>query len=171
MAYKLFSPSEARSHIKIDLSTQSINKTIEALKMAEVELQSKCDEFCHRMAELGAGWAQYEIHEYKAEDTLTLLNSIQIEPGDVIPNGASWIIYTDCPYAQFVEYGTGPIGSMNPHPDGRGNYRSTPWTYFNPRYKKWVKTSGMESRPFMFNTWEYLQQDKIIREVAKEVFG
>jgi len=166
-----FSGGEQDRHINISLSTHGIDLAIEAIENYEAVLQEKCSLFCEEMARRGAAYAQSEIRVMDAVDTGQLMNSINIKPGDVIPNGATWIIYTDCPYAQYVEYGTGPRGQEKPHPDGRGTYRSTPWVYYNDRIQKFLTTSGMGSRPFMYNTWEYLKTDKLVREVAKEVFG
>ena len=160
-----------RYTIHVDLDKRSIERAIGEIKAYEAELYEKIDEFTRRLAEYGLEFAQHRIIDYGAVDTGELYRSMNMKRGDVIPNGSQWIIFTDCPYAQFVEFGTGPVGAANPHPSGYNVYRSTGWNYWNERASRWQHTNGMRSRPFMWDTRQYITQDKIIREVAKEVFG
>lgn len=113
--------------------------------------------------------------QFPAVYTGELLNSIQSEPGAMISNGSQWIIYTGCEWAPFVEFGTGIIGSGNPHPDpGLANWKydvnghgEAGWHYYKDGGWHWTK--GMPSRPFMYETGRDLR--KIVPKIAKEVFG
>lgn len=81
-------------------------------------------------------------------------------------------------HAMFVEFGTGIVGAGSPHPDtsfedvywdydinGHGEkgwwYPTTasdpnPVKKFDAKKNQWFGfTRGMESRPFMYNTWRY----------------
>ena len=166
---------------KLELSKDSIQSVIESLEKSEEELLQKCDEFCKRVAEEGVLHARLEIESLNAVDTGNLYNSMDLKPGDVISNGSSWIIYTNCEYAEYVEFGTGTKGQEKPHPSGLGKYNQDMSNKVRNPYNKndhrlgWFYgstwTSGMPSRPFMYNTWNYLKQDKVIRQIAKEVFG
>lgn len=167
--------------ITLNFSKNSIEAVKAAIEMTEEELVKKCDEFCWKMAELGEEYAKMELYRMDAIDTGFLFNSIDIKPGDVWSTGSSWIIYTDCDYAEYVEYGTGTEGAKDPHPSGQGWYNQDMSNKVRNPYNKsdtrlgWFYggtwTAGMGSRPFMWNTWEYLKMDRTIREVAKEVFG
>ena len=140
-------------------------------------LQEKCEEFAYRLAEEGVAIAQLKISDKDAIYTGELLASMNLEQGDIIYNGASFSIYTDCPWAKFVEFGTGVVGEDSPHPDtsianwkydvnGHGN---AGWHYFCNG--KWHWTKGMPSRPFMYETAQYLRDIDVISHIAKEVFG
>lgn len=92
-------------------------------------------------------------------------------------------------WAIFVEYGTGVIGASSPHPEpGDWSYGSDPdgWWYpitadvyeqmlsmgMNVAKNKngdcFAHTHGMESRPFMYKTRQYIKE--LIRKEAKEFF-
>jgi len=166
--------------VEVNLTESGIKQAIADIKDFEQDLEAKIDEFTERMAEKGVEFAKAKILEYGAIDTGELYNSINLKKGDVIPNGSCWIVYTECPYAQFVEFGTGPVGAKNPHPEAN-RYRSTGWSF--PKPANWygattiwkgeerALTMGQKSKPFMWDTKKYLELESTIREVAKEVFG
>lgn len=108
--------------------------------------------------------------------TGNLLSSIQVEQRG---NGI-WAIYTNCFYAQYVEYGTGLKGAGSPHPRGDGLYAQDPghyvqkygqigWIYKGKDGKRKF-TAGMPSRPFMWDTRELLRKKETIQRIAREVF-
>lgn len=179
MAYQRI--GKVKYPIKVEFTVKSVDKAIKAIMQTEEELQAKCDEFCRRMAEEGVTIAQRKILEYNARDTGFLYNSIDMKPGDVVPNGASWLVYTDCEYAEFVEFGTGTEGAKKPHPSGKGWYNQDMSNKVrNPKDPNDTRlgwfygptwTAGRESRPFMWDTWNALQEESTIRRIAKEVFG
>ena len=102
---------------------------------------------------------------------------MNLEPGDIVSNGASYYIYTDCDWAAFVEFGTGVVGKSNPHPDtglanwkyDTNNHGEAGWWYFNDG--EWHWTKGMPSRPFMYETAQELRDMSVIMNIAKDVFG
>lgn len=161
--------------IAMNLDKNSIQKAINALKKEKETLRDKCNLFAKKMANKGVEIAKAKVSEYDAVYTGELLKSINSEPGAVIKDGAKWIVYTDCPWAKFVEFGTGEIGKQSPHPDAGivgwkydvNEHGEKGWFYF--RDGKWHWTKGMPSRPFMHETNIELMQ--IITEVAREVFG
>lgn len=167
--------------ITCNLSVKSIEDTKNAIMQTQEDLIAKCDEFCKRLAEQGVILARERIEFYHAHDTGRLYNSIDMKPGDAVTNGASWLVYTDCDYAEFIEFGTGSVGQEHPHPSGKGWYNQdlsnkVPNPY-NPNDKTlgwWFGptwTPGQPSKPFMWDTWNELQKESTIRRVAKEVFG
>lgn len=157
------------------LSKESIQKATERLTNYADDLSDKCTMLTKKLAEKGIQTAKMKIAAYDAVYTGQLLESINYEKGAVIEAGSEWIIYTDCPWAKFVEFGTGMVGKNNPHPDTsivgwkydvneHGEYG---WHYF--RDGAWHWTKGMPSRPFMYETAAELRQE--IVKTAKEVFG
>ncbi len=163
--------------ISFGLSVSEINNAVKELRQYQAEVNRKCQFLAQRLAEHGVFLAQLKIAEYDAIYTAELLNSIKYERGAVIQSGASWIIYTDCPHAAWVEFGTGIVGSQNPHPDTSlvnwrydvNSHGEAGWFYFNSIDGKWHWTKGMQSRPFMFETGQELH--KLVSKIAKEVFG
>ena len=116
-----------------------------------------------------------KISEYPAVDTGELLNSMKAEAGDVIQAGSKWIVFTDCPHAAYVEFGTGIVGERDPHPDTSlvgwrydiNEHGEAGWHYY--KNGEWHWTKGMQSRPFMYETGRDLRMK--VSKIAKEVFA
>lgn len=165
--------------VEVNLTESGIKQAIADIEVFQKDLEAKIDEFTEKMAEKGVEFAKIQILHYGAYMTGELYNSIDLKRGDVIPHGSCWIVYTDCPHAKYVEFGTGPVGAGKapwvkggrlqgmypPHPSGTGKYRDTGWFWSN------AYVTGLPSRPFMWDTEKYLELNSTIREVAKEVFG
>lgn len=165
----------AKKVIKSNLSVSGIKNLQKQLQDYQKDLVRKCEEFVRILAERGVEIAKIKISEYDAIYTGELLASINSEQGAVIQNGAKWIVYTNCQWAKFVEFGTGIVGAGSPHPDTSiigwkydvNEHGEKGWFYF--RDGEWHWTKGMPSRPFMYETALQLKQEII--KVAKEVFG
>lgn len=165
----------AKKVFKADLSVSSIRNLQKQLQDYQKDLVKKCEEFVRRLAERGVEIAEMKITDYDAIYTGELLASINAEQGAVIQNGAMWIVYTNCPWAKFVEFGTGIVGKNSPHPDTSivgwkydvNEHGEKGWFYF--RDGEWHWTKGLPSRPFMWETSLQLTQE--IVKIAKEVFG
>lgn len=153
-------------------SIKQLQKDIEAYAK---EIERKTRLFAQRLAEKGVIIAKIKIMEYDAVYTGELLKSINSERGAVIQNGETWIVYTDCPWAKFVEFGTGIRGKENSHPDTSivgwkydvNEHGEAGWFYY--KEGSWHWTKGLPSRPFMYETGRDLA--KIITKTAREVFG
>nr|DAL10102.1 MAG TPA_asm: tail component protein [Caudoviricetes sp.] len=157
------------------MSNKSIQNAVKEVENYAYSLTDKCNEFAKKLAQIGVQTAKMKVAQYDAVYTGELLSSINYEQGAVIKKGATWIVYTGCPWAKFVEFGTGIVGKENPHPDigivgwkyDVNNHGEKGWFYF--RDGEWHWTKGMPSRPFMYETSIELAEK--IAEVAKEVFG
>lgn len=157
------------------LSQKSIDKAVQRLTEYTGEINDKCNHLAKILAQKGVQTARMKIAQFDAIYTGELLESINYEKGAVIQNGSEWIVYTDCPYAKFVEFGTGIVGKKNPHPDTSiigwkydvNEHGEAGWFYY--RDGEWHWTKGMPSRPFMYETAIELMQ--VITKTAKEVFG
>ena len=162
---------------RVNLSSGSFRQLAKDIREYRKSLQDKCEEFAYRMAEEGVAIAQMKILGFDAVMTGELLDSMNLEAGDVVSNGATYYIYTDCPWAKFVEFGTGIVGSENPHPDpsiagwkyDTNDHGEKGWHYF--KNGEWHWTKGMPSRAFLFETGQALKDMSIISSVAREVFG
>lgn len=159
------------------LSASGFRKIAKQIHDYRESLTDKCEEFAYRMAEEGVSIAQLKILSFDAVMTGELLNSMNLEAGDIVSNGSSYYIYTACEWAAFVEFGTGIIGKENPHPDtsianwkyDTNDREEKGWFYFNDG--EWHWTKGMPSRPFMYETAQELKNMSIILHIARKVFG
>lgn len=158
---------------KVEVS--GLNSVLQQLELYMKDLNDKLDTFIKRLAEEGVEIAKSNISILGAIDSGELLESIDLKKGDVLTNGVSYLIYTDCYHAKFVEFGTGIIGESAPHPivtpemweyDSH-KHGEAGWQFF--KWDKWNWTAGMPSRPFMYDTAQELYFK--ISEVASEVFG
>lgn len=162
----------------VGLSAKKFRKLADQIHEYRTGLQKKCEEFTRRLAEEGVAIAKANILAEDAVYTGELLNSMKFQAGEVVFCGSEYYVYTDCKWAPFVEFGTGLVGSENPHPDTSivgwvydvNKHGESGWFYIKNGERHWTK--GMPSRPFMYNTAQALKTDseKIIR-IAKEVFG
>lgn len=163
------------SQIKCTLSIKSIDKAIKEIEAYKREVISKTKKLAERLAREGVFIAKAKIAEKNAVYTAELLNSMEIRAGDVIQNGAQYKVYTGCPWAAYVEFGTGVVGKSNPHPDVSivgwrydvNEHGEHGWHYYKDGAWHWTK--GMPSRPFMYETATELSMR--VSEIAKEVFG
>ncbi len=66
--------------------------------------------------------------------------------------GVEASIYTNLEYAPYVEFGTGSVGAGTYKYPAKIplSYRGEPWVYFNEKYDTFLKTNGMEAKPFMY---------------------
>lgn len=161
--------------IKATLSQSGLQQALREVEQYKQEIINKTKILAQRLADEGVTLAKVKIMEYPAVYTGELLNSIMDEPGALISNGSQWIIYTGCPWAKFVEFGTGIVGSENPHPDTNianwkydvNEHGDAGWHYYKDG--EWHWTKGMPSRPFMYETARDLANT--IPKIASQVFG
>lgn len=161
--------------ITFGLSVKEIKKAQEDLKKYQKDVIRKTSDFAKALAEEGVKLAKLNISHEGAVYTGELLSSITMEPGDTLKYGDTWVVYTDCEWAPYVEFGTGIVGSESPHPDTSlaswkydvNNHGEDGWVYY--RDGEYYHTKGMPSRPFMYDAAQDL--GLMISKVAKEVFG
>lgn len=77
---------------------------------------------------------------------------------DKSSNGIKLVASSD--HADYVEFGTGIVGALSPHPKPDGwtydtnGHGSAGWFYYDAAHKlHW--TAGVPSRPFMYESWLY----------------
>lgn len=164
-----------KTTIEFNLSEESIRKAIQELEQYKKDLNRKIEIFTEKLAQKGVEIAKMNIGVYDAIYTGELLRSINYEKGAVIEHGSKYIVYTDCLYAKFVEFGFGAVGAQHPHPDTSivgwkydvNEHGEEGWFYFKDG--EWHWTKGFPSRPFFFETAMQLRNEVV--KIAKEVFG
>lgn len=165
----------ARKKITINpYSSQSISDAIKFIEDYKRELTKKTELFTRMLAEIGVGIAQANLISMDKIETGELLGSIDCKQDGVLVNGSHWIIFTDSPYAVYVEFGTGIVGSNDPHDlafDKQYKYDvnhhgEKGWVYYKNDEYHW--TAGQPASPFMYNTAIELRTR--IAEIARKVF-
>ena len=155
--------------ISMTLDQKSLDEAIREIELFEQDLKNALDGLCRVLMDEGVAHAKMELTAFPAIDTGALMASIG--HGMFDPSSGVGIIYAGAYYAAYVEYGTGVRGEANPHPEpgtagwkynlkGYGKKGKQSGWYYQPvgGGGKWVWTSGMPARPFMYNTLRYLEE-------------
>jgi HK97 gp10 family phage protein len=158
------------------LSYEGLGKLIDELKDYRNSLDDKCNEIVRQLKDMGVETAKELCPVDKGDARDSIVGYM-----DESNHSATIIAGSHCIY---IEFGTGVVGAGNSHPsaewiafmswaygsggtifttkDGR-----TGW-YYPADDGTWKFTEGMESRPFMYQTVQYLKSQK--EKVAKDVF-
>jgi len=151
--------------ITMTLDPSSITKAIREVKKYKKDFERKVEKLIKLLVDKGVEIAR----ELVPVDFGDLRESIQgrVEDG-------KGLIYTDCPYAIYVEFGFGVVGGRDPHPKISVQYDvnhhgEKGWFYFDKKRGVWRWSKGQPSKPFMFHTAQRLEE--YVPEAVKEVFG
>jgi len=155
------------------LDRQSIDRAIRELQECKKQLQTALSDLAKQLTEQGVQIAKMQIASMDAVDTGALEHSVH-----GAYNAQDHVGYISAgeglTYAFYVEYGTGPVGEENQHPEPE----KVGWEYnvgetigINPRHPEWGEgwwypgddgkahwTSGQPARPFMYNTLVWLEE-------------
>ncbi|HHZ02041.1 MAG TPA: HK97 gp10 family phage protein [Tissierellia bacterium] len=149
--------------IQMKLTTRSIEDAIKEVKEYKRKLNDRVKALIRELVDKGVEIAKAQVRDLGAVYTGQLEESIT---GFFDEETGLGIIRTDCPYAIYVEFGTGVVGERNPHPEPIEGWQydvnehgDKGWWYFNERDQKWHWTKGMVSRPFMYNTLQLLRAE------------
>ena len=181
---------------EIKLKVHGIEKVINRLEEFEKSLQSKCDEFSRRLADIGVRIANihYETAPYAGTKDVT----VEIQPDG---NGSVTIVASGTSVL-FIEFGTGiinpydapearalltdggaSIDALGQHGEKRG---SSPFGWFYPaenglgspapstteysyKHPDLIHTYGSNATPAMYRARKNMIEN--IEKVAREVFG
>lgn len=163
--------------IEYSLDKRSIDRAIREIKECQRQLTEAMEALVRELADQGAQVAKMQVASFDAVDTGELEQSIY---GYYDPDSRIGYVIAGAAHAFYVEYGTGEIGALNPHPEaaeagweymigdhikeGPGGHLG--WWYdastngdnvFSGSGKyRW--TRGLPSRPFMYNTLVWLEE-------------
>ena len=154
--------------IDMELTSSSINAAIRHINKCRDELISAMNDLIDKLATQGAQIARMQVVSFDAVDTGELEHSIY---GYFDPESRIGYVIAGAAHAFYVEYGTGPRGAASPHPEaGEAAWQYmvgekihtasngvTGWYYTGDDGKAhW--TRGQPSRPFMYNTYVWLEE-------------
>ena len=169
----------AKYKFTTELSADGIKNLRKELSQYKNTLQHKANLLAKKLSENGVDIARMQVAKLDAVFTGELISSIEPREGFSNNNVAVFYVVADSEHAIYVEVGTGKVGADYPYPgklpviyaQGKtihhtknGKYG---WFYQNEQ-GEWFFTEGMESRPFMHETWKELYEP--VEKVAKEVF-
>lgn len=78
-------------------SVSSIDNAIREIKSYQADITYKCKLLAERLAGIGVEIARVNVADFDAIYSGELLSSIKAEYNGSTPNGASWMVITDCP--------------------------------------------------------------------------
>lgn len=147
----------ARRIVVKNLSTKEIEKAKRNVQRYQKTLENRVQSLIMALTEKGERIAKVTVQQMGAFDSGNLESSIH---GYYSPNLGVGIIRTNCYYAVYVEFGTGIRGSEAQHPKSGevgyeydvNNHGEDGWFYVNNVTGKSGWTTGMPSRPFMYET-------------------
>lgn len=159
-----------KTTIKFSLDTSEVNRAIREIKKYEEDFLHKWRSLMNRLVDEGAEIAKTKVRQMDAVMFGDLLGSIE---GVYHPATGIGLIIAGSPHAVYVEYGSGVIGSRNPHPEpisgyDRNNWGDAGWWYWGDWDSNWHWTAGMGSRPFMWETSKELPA--LFEKLAREEF-
>ena len=162
--------------VTFDLTTDGITHAISEINRFKGDFLRACQEALRILAaEKGVKFATQRISYYLAQRpsspyvrTGRLENSMR---GYYDSGKGMGILYSNCWYAVFVEYGTGVVGAANPHPQpwsyDVNDHGTDGWYYIESGGKPhW--TMGQPSAPFFYDTKQELK--RIAPQVYRELF-
>lgn len=141
--------------INITLSTKSVHQARLELERIRNNIPTAMDNARLELAQLGRDRA--EMFLATSDGTSTIKGSMKVSHG-----GSSTSLYTDIPWAVYVEYGTGIVGEQSPHPVPEtagwvydiNNHGVAGWWYVIRKGAFW--TQGQIGSAFLYTTGQWL---------------
>ena len=156
---------------KIKVSLFHLYPAIKELRDLLENIPKLARDLVEIMCREGVEIAKANVVRMGIVDTGDLLESIHYA---ISGNGTYGVIRVDSDHGLYVEFGTGVVGSLDPHPQASPSQYDVNghgwdgWYYFNDRKQKIQWTAGVGSRPFMWETARMLSQQTV--DMAREVF-
>lgn len=154
--------------ITITLSPQSVQQAIRDLEQVRIGLPRAMDNARLQLAQMGRERA--EMFLATSDGTSTLKGSMKVSHGTDYTS-----LYTDTPWAVYVEYGTGIVGKASPHPVPEtagwvydiNDHGVDGWWYKIGKGVFW--TQGQIGSAFLYTTGQWLttQAVKVVRSNIK----
>ena len=163
----------------LEIKVSGVDEAIRMLERYQKTFQTRVELFMKKLTDYGVEKATEEVLKMDAVFTGELVNSIHSTEIESNAERVIFAVEADSEHAIYVEMGTGIIGATTPYPgklpaiyaqgktirktaDGRYGW------YYLGGDGKWYFTEGMPSRPFMYETAQYLRKEA--QKIASEVF-
>ena len=141
--------------INITLSTKSVHQARLELERIRNNIPAAMDNARLELAQMGRDRA--EMFLATSDGTSTLMGSMKVSHG-----GSYTSLYTDIPWAVYIEYGTGIVGEQSPHPAPEtanwiydiNSHGEAGWFYWIRSGVHWTK--GQIASAFLYTTGQWM---------------
>lgn len=141
--------------LKANLSARGIQSLIDGVRQYRQDLNNKVGTMLGELASDGAEMAREECPVRTGELYSSIVSEVQ---------GTTAYVRVNCPYAAFVEFGTGIVGNEKSHPLSElvgwkydvHEHGDKGWAYLADD-GNFYWTNGMKSTPFMYNAAQKLK--------------
>lgn len=150
---------------------KDINELYDALDSIEFSQDDTYDLEQHLVT--GVEMAKYFLRTSNgASDVIESIDyKINRDEGIIFINGSSEVEMLSI----YMEYGTGVVGQFNPH--RRLSYENydlndhglNGWVYYNKKYGRMLRTTGMPPKSFMYRTYLFLRREIIKSNVRYDI--
>lgn len=159
-------------NIDFNLSSKSVQNAKAYIQQYQRQYRRKMTKVMEQTAKDTEKYAKKRLLKYNAFDSGETYNSIYV----LISDDRSFKLHFGGA-SGYVEFGTGIVGKLSPHPLQSelgivydvNQHGLKGWTYYDERRKKWNRTTGMESRPFIYDSKKYMV--KRFRQLLKKEMG
>lgn len=157
--------------VTLDLKDmKSIRDLKAALKAKAEAIEKQNAEDVRYFTEQGEQLAKNYLHMFLGKSS-SMESAIGSEYDESTNTGRIFVNHVGAPY---VEFGTGWVGELAPHPTGPapGGFRQGSWVFpvevgdgQGGEFTEWYTTFGQRSKPFMYSTYQQLMSsiDKKLR--------
>ena len=132
-------------------SPSSIDNAIKEMRSYQSDITYKCKLLAERLANIGVEIARVNVADFDAIYSGELLSSIKAEYNGITPDGASWLVVTDCGWAFYTEF-------------GRSTYRYIT-TYYNTDREEWSEVEHGSTVDLLFDAYVFGSSEPSLREV------
>lgn len=147
----------SRRIVAFDLSPEDIDRAISEIERFNSDFIKACNELILQLTNLGRDRA-LEVLSYLTDGWTHQLEDSIAQGTRFDARTRTGIVRTECPYAAYVEFGTGIEGEHNSHPEPGAvgweydvnNHGDEGWYYYNPNDSKVHWTRGQPAKPFMW---------------------
>ncbi len=145
--------------IEFGLDPDWIDYAIKEIERFKKDLIKACNDLIRDLTALGIETAESTLTWTTVGFTGELEQSIYRESGWNATKRVG-VVRTSCPYAAYVEFGTGIVG-YGDHPMAAEtgweydihHHGADGWYYYNENVGHWVNTPGEPAKPFMYTAY------------------
>ena len=149
--------------IDFDLSDAGITKAISEINRFKGDFLRACNTAIQQLVDMGVMYAKAQIVSMDAIESGELLGSIK---GYFHAGKRVGVIFSDCWYAVFVEYGTGVVGTRNAHPNppsgwtyDANEHGEDGWYYYDVKQGRYRWTKGQSSGRFFYEALRHIRNN------------
>lgn len=146
--------------INMTLDPKSVENALLQVELFEEHFYEAVRDLCEYLLNTGVEIAKFNLAAYGSDRSGALRDSIHRGAFDMSSGRGVIMAGEGIPYALYVEFGTGLMGSSNPPPDAVkagweydvNDHGTEGWVYYDDYFGRFVWTTGQMGKPFMYDT-------------------